>query len=73
MRGIELRQLARRNDRDARKPLAFAGLEQLLRVGAAEALDHASRVERLTFNVKEERLWKNGCASQAARQPGLHG
>jgi hypothetical protein len=44
MRGIELGQLARRDDRDARKPLALAGLEQRLRVGAAEALDHAGRI-----------------------------
>jgi hypothetical protein len=42
--GIELRQLARRDFRDDRKPPAFAGFEQRSRVDATEALDHAGKI-----------------------------
>src|SRR5208282_4621451 len=41
---IQLGQFARRDFGDARKPLALTSLEQRLRVGAAEAPNHASRV-----------------------------
>ena len=44
VRRIQLREFARRDFGDARESLALAGLEQRLRVSAAEAPDHASRV-----------------------------
>ena len=51
---VELRQLTRRDVRDARKSLAFSCLEQRSRVGAAEALDHGE--QRITLNVKRQAL-----------------
>lgn len=44
LRRIQLRQFARRDFGDSRKPLALTGLEQRLRVGAAEAPDHVRSV-----------------------------
>jgi hypothetical protein len=52
VRRVELSQLASRYVRNVRKPLALASLEQGLRIGAAEALDHV--VEVITLNVMRQ-------------------
>src|SRR5438552_1989796 len=41
---VKLRQLPNRNSNDARKPPAFSLLEQRLRIGTTEALDHIFRL-----------------------------